>query len=139
MDKNVGGKLESRIKNCLITLLPFVVLYLLSKTVFDNIYLFNWTARNFYLFLWILAIAFAILGKMIYAKAISFGNIVGILIGQFFGDFLRNKNMAKITESMTEEQKYHLRSHKGVAIWLAIILISLILAYIITRKNKDIG
>lgn len=33
----------------LLHLVPFVILYILSETVFSGLYLFKWTARNWYL------------------------------------------------------------------------------------------
>ncbi|HEX2981442.1 MAG TPA: hypothetical protein VHO48_14340 [Anaerolineaceae bacterium] len=103
-------------------LASFGLLYVLSRTAFSDVYVLDWTAHNYYLYLWIPVILLSIFQKTILSLSLTIGNLFGILLGQILGDMIRLSNMQKITEMMTEGQKYQLLSHPGVFIWIFTIL-----------------
>lgn len=123
-----------------IQLISFVIIYILSRTVFSDIYLLEWTADKYYLYIWVPVLLFSLLRKTILSLSLTIGNVIGILLGQILGDIIRDINMQKITETMKEEQKYLLMSHKGVFIWiftiLAFLLLGVIASFIYKRTQE---
>ena len=110
--------------------------YLLSQTVLHEIYLFEWTADHFYLYLWVIPAAFCFLNKFWAAISTTIGNWVGILIGQVLGDLIIKINAAKITPDMYVGKAWQLRTHYGVLIWLAVFLLSLIVGIGSEKKHS---
>lgn len=110
--------------HCFIILTAFYTLYYLSYTVF-TFYLFIWTADNNYLYLWIIAILLVILKKPFAAYSITAGNIAGVIIGQYLGDYIYAVRSAKITDTMSAEMIHHLSNHHGAFIWLLVVLLSI--------------
>jgi hypothetical protein len=119
-----------------IQLATFVIIYILSKTVLSDIYVLEWTADEYYLYIWIPVLLFSLLEKTILSLSLTIGNVIGILLGQILGDIIRNVNMQKITDTIKEEQRYFLMSHKGVFIWLFTILAFIVLGAIASFINK---
>lgn len=122
-------------KKYFITVIIFAALYLLSKTVLSQLYLFEWTARHHYLYIWIFSIILLYCKKSIISFSITFGNLFGILIGQFFGDYVRYKNILKITAAMSSEQKDSLYHHPGVEYWIITIIIFTIVGILVNKRR----
>lgn len=120
----------------ILQLASFVVIYILSRTIFLNIYVLRWTAHNYYLYIWMPVIILSLCERTIISLFITIGNIIGNILGQLLGDLMQYINMQKITDTMTEEQKYMLMSHKGVYIWMLMIIIFMILGVIVNLINK---
>ena len=76
-------------------ILAYVVCYLLSQTVFHEIYLFEWTAAHYYLCVWVASVTFCFLEMYKAALITTAGNWAGILIGQVLGDFIIKINATK--------------------------------------------
>ena len=125
-------------KKYIITIIIFTALYLASKTVLSQLYLFEWTARHHYLYIWIFSIILLYCKKFIISFSITFGNLFGLLIGQFFGDFIRYKNILKITAAMSSEQKDSLYHHPGVEYWITTIIIFTIIGILVNKRRYDI-
>ncbi len=119
----------------LLSLLPFLMIYLLSKTIFNNYYLFEWTASHLYLYTWLIAIVLILSKKYSYALMLSLANFFAVFIGQFVGDYLKQLNMAKITTTNDAETIAHLSNHHGFEIYLSLILITMIGFFIIDKKR----
>ncbi|MDR1355816.1 MAG: hypothetical protein LBJ43_06150 [Propionibacteriaceae bacterium] len=105
----------------------FAILYALSRTVLKDIYLFNWTARHRYWNAWILVVVFSAFRKPILSFAVTIGNIVGIVLGQVLGDYIKMRRIQLITDDMDEATKWGLRTNYGVFIWLVTILTFLVI------------
>lgn len=117
-------------------ILPFIILYTISTLFLSHLYLFEWTARNFYLYLWLIVIILTCY-KMYYISAsLVIGNIIGVFIGQFLGDYLLYLNIQKITQDMPNEKIARLRIHHGFTIWIITILICFIIGVIMTKQAK---
>ena len=54
--KNTASKKKTCLGFLLIVFLAYVVCYLLSQTVFHEVYLFEWTAAHYYLCLWVASV-----------------------------------------------------------------------------------
>jgi len=117
------------------TIILFAALYFASKTVLSKLYLFQWTATHHYLYVWIVSIVLLYYKKLIVSFSITCGNLFGILIGQFFGDYIRYKNILKITAEMSSEQKYSLYHHPGVEYWIITIIIFTIIGILVNRRR----
>ena len=52
--------LKIRLYHCAITLVPFIILFILTKVFFREVYLLEWLARHWYCGLWIVASVIAI-------------------------------------------------------------------------------
>ena len=113
----------------------YVVCYLLSQTVFHEVYLFEWTAAHYYLCLWVASVAFCFLEMYRAALITTAGNWTGILIGQVLGDFIIKINATKITPDMYIGKVWQLKAHYGVLIWLLVFLLSFIIGMIVEKKN----
>ena len=98
--KNTASKKKTCLGFLLIVFLAYVVCYLLSQTVFHEVYLFEWTAAHYYLCLWVASVTFCFLEMYRAALITSAGNWTGILIGQVLGDFIIKINATKITPDM---------------------------------------
>lgn len=115
-------------------ILPFIILYIISTVFLSNLYLFEWTARYFYLYLWLIVIILTCYKKYYIAASLVIGNIIGIFIGQFIGDYLLYMNIQKITHDMSNEKRASLRIHHGITIWIITILICFIIGLIMRKK-----
>lgn len=134
--------MKKNIPLIIIQFMIFIILYAVSVTVFSNKYLYKWTADHKYLYIWIIILILTIYRQHIIALLLTCGNVIGVLIGQSLGDYIRNENMKKITEIMTAEQVYHLQKHYGFVIWIltlfAFLVIGTIIQKIIIQKlNKN--
>ena len=130
----------SKNKTCrgclLIVVSAYALCYLLSQTVFHEIYLFEWTADHYYLCLWVASVTFCFLKMYKAAFITTAGNWAGILMGQVLGDFIIKINAAKITSDMYVGKVWQLKTHYGVLIWLIVFLLSFIIGI---RVEKKIG
>ncbi|MCL1995494.1 MAG: hypothetical protein FWG63_04725 [Defluviitaleaceae bacterium] len=124
--------LATKLKLIFIQLLPFIFVYVFSQFFLD-VYLLEWTSRNFYMYIWVLIIPLTLSNKVIISFSITIGNFIGILIGHFLGEFIRNVNISTITEATTPQDWARLHAHHGWAIWIVVVCSSLIVGTIIHK------
>ena len=136
--KNTASKKKTCLGFLLIVFLAYVVCYLLSQTVFHEIYLFEWTASRYYLCLWVVSFTFCLLEMYKAALITTIGNWAGILIGQVLGDIMIKINAAKITPGMYVGKVWQLKTHYGVLIWLIVFLFSLIIGMLVEKKTRTL-
>lgn len=133
------ASLKTKLFRCAITLSPFIILFILTKVFFQEVYLFEWLARHWYCGLWIVAVIIAIFNFK-FSLFISCSNILAAVLGQILGDIIRNYNIAMITPDMADEVQAQLHLHYGFHIWLIsilmLVMIYLLGNYIRKRKNK---
>ena len=134
--KNIASKKKTCLGFLLIVFLGYVVCYLLSQTVFHEIYLFEWTAAHCYLCLWVASVTFCFLEMYKVALITTAGNWAGILIGQVLGDFIIKINATKITPDMYIGKAWQLKTHYGVLIWLLVFLLSFIIGMLVEKKKR---
>ena len=120
----------------IITIAIFMSLYFISKTYLSELYLFEWTARHNYINLWIVAIGLIFCNKIKISFSVTIGNFVGVLIGQFAGDWIRNCNMLKITADMDAGVRYQLQHHPGVELWLLTIVVFVVGTILLNSITK---
>ena len=77
--KNTASKKKTCLGFLLIVFLAYVVCYLLSQTVFHEIYLFEWTAAHYYLCVWVASVTFCFL-EMYRAAVWQLKTHYGVLI-----------------------------------------------------------
>lgn len=68
-------------------LFSFLVEAILSQKFLGNFYLFDWTSKNGYWFVWVGIIFSTAKRKPVLSMAIACGNLVGLILGHFLGDF----------------------------------------------------
>lgn len=117
-------------------LLSFIILYIVSSVFLSESYLFKWTADKLYLYVWVVIAILTYFKQYSLATSLVIGNLSGVLLGQFVGDYIRNLNIRSITENMTPEKRAMLHLHPGVEIWILTILTSLAIGIIITITKK---
>ena len=128
-----------RIKHLSIQLIIFGITYLISIRLKD-IYFFGWLTHNKFAYIWVAIILFTMFGGTLYSYAITIGNVIGILIGQFLGEYLLNAAKAKITPEMdAAERGYLSNSYYHVFIWLSFIIVVVLLVFINKFISKRIG
>ncbi len=124
---------KNKIYALIITAIVFLGLYLVSTTYLQEFYLFEWTADNHYLYVWVIAIVLILVNKIRTSFALTLGNFVGILIGQFLGEWMLNQNIRKIVPGMDAQTVAELKyTHRGFEIWLLTMVIFLILNKVLT-------
>lgn len=110
----------------------YIILQLLSSTLLNDIYIFEWMARNLYCYTWLPAIVLVVFNQTITAYFITAGNLTGTIIGELLGDYLREQRMSGITSDM-DASEVALRSyHHGVLIWLIVLLIFTVLGVVLS-------
>ena len=130
----------NRFRHCLIVLIPFGILVIVTAAFFPDAYLLEWTLSRSYLFLWVLAALLAY-SRPILGYTISLGNFIGVILGQVLGDILRKNNIAKITPDMDPGEVVRLHHHHGFFIWistvLSVIALYWIVAVLIHKLKKE--
>lgn len=120
---------------CAIVLLPFGILFLLTKVFFNDVYLLEWLTRHWYCGLWIVA-AILVISNFKLSLVISYSNIIAIAAGQWIGDAIRDHNISQITNDMCAEQQAQLHIHYGIPIWLLTLLLFVGIFLFITYLQK---
>lgn len=117
----------------------YVTLQILSMTLLNSIYVFEWMSRNYYCYTWVLALAMIVFNKTVLAYFVTFGNLIGAVVGQVLGDILEDIAMSKVTPDMDYSEIYLSTMHRGVFIWGIILFASIalgIIAEIIIHNKK---
>ena len=130
---------QHKIQSSILVLLIYLSVYLVTKQFLSGVYLWEWMARHAYVGTWLGAIGFIFCNQEKIAYSIAIGNVIGIGIGQFAGDWIRYQRMLKITADMEAETRYHLQHHPGVELWLLAMLVcvtGMILFQAIQGKKK---
>lgn len=120
--RNPGGKVAA----LLICAAAYGIAYIVCEEILRHVYVFEWMAHNNYVYTWIFPLIMIIFDKNIVAYCASFGNLGGMFIGQYLGDFICALRMKQITPGMEETNPglyWSLRSHYGVFIWGFTLLI----------------
>lgn len=128
---------KHNIKSIIIQLAAFAVLFAVSRLFLDDLYLFDWTARQYYCYIWLIACLFSFFGKNTIGVSITTGAILGVPIAQPIGDYIRAVNMSKITEDTDPQLQYFLSNNPSCFIWPLIVLAAFIVGITITvLRNK---
>lgn len=104
----------------------YLVLMLISATLLKSVYLFEWMSRNAYCYTWVLPLAVIMFDKTHLAYFVTFGNLIGTVIGELLGGVIRSIRMSGITPGMDGGEVYYRSLHHGVLIWIAVMLASVI-------------
>ena len=117
--------MKDKYKHIFFELIIFGMIYYLGVKTFKDEYLFQWVVHNYKFFFVMISIPIIIIlfNQKILSSFVSAGITLGIFIGNFGGEILRNINLNKIVEGMTQEEIYMLRSHKGFYIMMVTIII----------------
>lgn len=125
-----------------ICLIPFAVLFVLTKLFFQELYLLEWMMRHRYIGLWAISVIVALFAPR-WGYVISYSNFISVIIGQVVGNYIRNQNISKVTPEMTGQQRAHLYHNPGFEIWLLTFLlivviyaVACIITYIIKRRSS---
>lgn len=129
-------KLLKRLFPCGVAAVGFGALGLVSRLWLQEFYLFEWTARHSYLFLWAGALVLGSLGYGILSYSITAGNAAGVVIGQFLGDLLAARGERKVLPDMKPDMVERLTSHRGVLIWLVTVAAFFVGGMVIYRKRR---
>lgn len=124
----------------------FITGYSICKLIFSTVptfsYTAEWTARHYFLFVWVAAILCGILNYTYTSLTITAGCFLGIVLGDVIGRNIIESNWNKINQltsngiSVSIETLNLANYHKGVFIWFFTILISLVIGLIIDILHK---
>lgn len=118
----------------------YIALHILSMTLLNSIYVFEWMSRNYYCYTWVLALAMIVFNKTVLAYFVTFGNLIGTVVGQVLGDIIKKVKLNNITPDMTEFEISMIKwTHHGVFIWGIVLFASIalgIIAEIIIHNKK---
>lgn len=117
-------------------LVIFIGLHVLSVTLLNDVYLFEWPARARYCYIRAAVILLILFDQTLVSYFVTFGTLCGAFIGQYLGDYLYKQNIAKITPDMSNEMKHHLSIHHGALIFALVVLCSLIAGIICAVRSK---
>ena len=121
----------------------YIALQILSMTLLNSIYVFEWMSRRFYCYTWVIALAAIIFNKTTLAYFVTFGNLIGAVGGQVLGDIIREVKLNNITPDMTELEISMIKwTHYGVFIWGIVLFASIVMGIVseiiihaVKRKN----
>ena len=94
---NYSDKLKKWIKTCLICIIPYLILVLITICILPDVYMFKWTLKEGYYFTWVVVIVAAFFSPY-RTYYMSFSLPVITALAQMIGD-IENK---RITESYTQ-------------------------------------
>ena len=120
-------------------LLPFLALYVISVLAFQQLYLFKWLLDRWYLCVWAVAAILTYRQAHLTAISLTVGSILGVPLGQFCGDFVRNRNIQSITPLMSPEERARMYLHPGVPIWIVTVILFTLVGFLLEwyqRKTK---
>ncbi len=101
----------------------YLGLQILSATVLNSVYTFEWMSRNHYCYTWIAALVLIVFDKTILSYCVTFGTLIGTIIGELLGTYLRNIQMSGITPDMNGSERWYRELHQGVSIWAVTLLV----------------
>lgn len=110
----------------------FAALSVISKLWLKDLYLFEWTARNTYCYVWAAACLFSFFGKNIIGISVTAGAVLGVFIAQPIGEYIRTVNISKVTADTDPQREALLYSNPAWLIWIIIILSALVIGIFIT-------
>ena len=130
--RNAKGKIAA----ALICLAPFAAMFGLTKLFFQDNYLLEWMLRHWYLGIWVIA---AITGWMNakWGYALSYSYALAVVFGQVTGEFIRNRNIAKVTAEMTNQEIVRLHHHPGFQLWMAAFALLMVLFGVFSLYQKS--
>lgn len=129
----------------LIAFITAVIVYLglqvLSMTALSEVYTFKWMADHLYCYTWISVLVLIAFDCTSLSYYITFGNLVGTIIGELLGSFIREQRMSKITPEMNVEEVHERSIHYGVLICLitiiAFLVVGIIINIILSKRRKQ--
>lgn len=129
----------SKIAN--LVLLGLLVLTILAAyTILNSEYLFGWLAHRWYrpfFFVFAPFVILAMTGKRKLQTLWALGSVTGLFLGNYLGEFVRQRNIAKITADTGAEQIHRLYHHPGVEIWLGTLVVFMLIGVALKyRKRK---
>lgn len=118
----------------------WIVIYLVSRFFLSSHYFFGWISHNweFYFTLMLIAMIINLLRRNI-GWAMSLGNVAGVFIAQFLGNYLVGRNTSQITPDMDEEMRYMLSTHHHVFIWVSCIIFAVVLTILIMALSNALN
>lgn len=126
-----------------LTALVYFVMILWDKFLPDDLWMFHEAADISFLYMWLISISLIACDQNVVAMAITIGNAVGIVIGQFLGDLVYSFNSFKVTDDMDVQAIHHLMQHRGIFIWIYTILlftiVSVLLEIVWYKRRKSIN
>lgn len=127
---------NKKLRHALIQMLIFILTFVISRKYFADVYVFEWTSRRYYLYIWLGVLTLTYLDKKYISYAITLANVIGLFIGQYLGDYIQSINMAKITNNTDAENVYRLSTHYGVFIWIFCIMLAILIVIMISFINR---
>lgn len=107
-------KIAKRFLFCILALLPFPIMALLTKLFFMDVYLPSWMYENKFAYMWVVI---AIVGFIDYkwGFVLSGGNVILIIAGELIGRYMMIKNRALYPREVWYE--HYWCDHNGFWIW----------------------
>lgn len=132
-------------KKKIIAFIAAIIVYLglqvLSMTTLSEVYTFKWLADHLYCYTWIAVLVLVALDRTPLSYYLTFGNLIGTIVGELLGSFIREQRMSKITSEMTVEEIHERSMHYGVLIWLitiiAFLVVGIIVNIILSKRRKQ--
>jgi len=140
MDNIFTRNIKNKIITFAVCIGVYIALQLLSSTILNGIYTFEWMARNLYCYTWLPVIVLIVFNKTLMAYFITIGNLIGTIIGELLGSCLREQRMSGITSDMNGSEIALRSYHHGVSIWLitiiAFVVVGIIVNIILSKRSK---
>ncbi len=99
----------------------YLVFGFVSRTALKDVYTVEWAAHNLYGYTWVTVLAFLIFDNPLPAYFITFGNVVGTVVGEFLGNFIVKQNLSHAAGN--GEIYFITNNHPGQLIWGVTIFI----------------
>ena len=112
-----------------VCLLSFAGLAAVTKLWFPDVYLLEWTCRHSYIYIWAWVFYLTAIRKEVIAVALSSGNLFGVIVGQIYGSYLFDIDMAKLEAGVNIGRGYP--QNYSFGIYICSLLAAFILGVLI--------
>lgn len=129
--------MNSKYINYICFVFSYLILFYLTIDFYNDLYFFEWSARNSYMYNWVLVSYLYLFNKDFLANNIVIANTIGVFIGNYYGDYLLKMSKSKITDDMEPWTVYSLSSHRGWQIWIGILLLFMLVGIIFEKLNSN--
>lgn len=114
----------------------YILLQVLSSTLLNDIYIYEWMARNHYCYTWLPVIVLVVFNQTIMSYFITAGNLIGTIIGDLLGNYLREQRMNGITSDMDSGEVMLRSYHHGVFIWIIVLLVFTVIGLVLSIVRR---
>lgn len=130
-----------KVSSFIVGVIAYLGLQILSMSLLKEVYTFGWMADHQYCYTWVAVIVLIAFDRTLLSYFVTFGNLIGTIVGEVVGGFIKEQRMSQITADMKVEEIWARSLHYGVLIWLitfiAFLIVGIVIDIILTERAKQ--